>query len=65
MTYGTGIWFWWFLNVMWFLPSVGIFIFVEFLLIPKQSPLCWIRRSSFVKPYRQRSQKYVLHLCLF
>ena len=21
--------------------------------------------SSFVKPYRQRSQKYVLHLCLF
>ena len=35
---------------MWFLPSVGISIFVEFLLIPKQSSLCWMRRSSFVKP---------------
>ena len=50
---------------MWFLPSVGMSILVEDLLMPSQSSLCWMSRSSFVKPYRQRSQKYVLHLCLF
>ena len=43
MTNGTGIWF---LNMMWFLPSVGIFIFVEFLLIPKQ---CFIRFVFLVR----------------
>ena len=43
---------------MWSLPAVGISILVEDLLMLRQSSLCLISRFPFVKPYRQRSQKY-------
>ena len=52
MTYGTGILFGIFFNLMSLLPSVGISIFVEDLLMPSPSSLCLVSRSSFVKSYR-------------
>ena len=41
------------------MPFDGISILVDDLFTPSQSSLCLMSKSSFEKPYRQRSQKYV------